>query len=104
MATLHRWNRFYCFAFIVFTCLQLEALAVHDGDVRYAEISTDNGKIRGRMNTTLFGENPFYSFLGIPYAEKPINDLRFKVNNEKTFFRCLLGINTFKFHLFFNFY
>lgn len=84
MATLHRWNKFYCFAYMIFTCLQLEAFGVHDGDSRYAEISTDNGRIRGRMNTTLFDGKPFYSFLGIPYADKPINDLRFKVINEKT--------------------
>lgn len=82
MATLRRWNKMYCLAFMIFTCLQLEALGVQDSDSRYAEISTDNGKIRGRMNTTLFGETAFYSFLGIPYAEKPINELRFKVNNE----------------------
>lgn len=45
----------------------------------YKTIETHVGSVRGRLNYTLFRNNSYYSFLGIPYAEKPINDLRFKV-------------------------
>lgn len=53
-----------------------------DDDLRYAEIEIESGRVRGKLNATLFDEKPFYSFRGIPYAEKPINDLRFKVKDS----------------------
>lgn len=48
-------------------------------DSHSVEIEIESGRVRGKLNVTLFEEKPFYSFRGIPYAEKPINDLRFKV-------------------------
>lgn len=45
----------------------------------YKTIETNDGIVRGRLNYTLFRNISYYSFLGIPYAEKPINGLRFKV-------------------------
>lgn len=46
-------------------------------------VETHDGMVRGRLNHTLFRKIDFYSFLGIPYAEKPLNDLRFKVRYHK---------------------
>lgn len=42
-------------------------------------IETNDGAIRGVKNTTYSKKVNYYSFKGIPYAEKPIGELRFKV-------------------------
>lgn len=52
---------------------------------RYKLVETHDGCVRGIRNTTLYENVGYYSFLGIPYAEKPINDLRFKVYLLKYF-------------------
>ncbi|XP_031637231.1 esterase B1-like [Contarinia nasturtii] len=44
----------------------------------YRIVETITGAIRGRRNVTLLKEVPFYSFKGIPYAQPPIGELRFK--------------------------
>lgn len=41
-------------------------------------VSTNSGQIQGTFNTTLLHNRLYYSFLGIPYAEPPIGELRFK--------------------------
>lgn len=43
-------------------------------------VETTSGLVRGRKFTTLFANKEFYSFRGIPYAEPPIGELRFKVS------------------------
>lgn len=45
-------------------------------------INTEYGKVRGKLDTTLFDNRLFYAFKGIPYAQPPIGDLRFKVISE----------------------
>lgn len=47
----------------------------------YKTIETHDGIVRGHLNRTIFRNISYYSFLGIPYAEKPINGLRFKVGS-----------------------
>lgn len=42
-------------------------------------VETRDGGVRGKLKYTLYRNVSYYSFLGIPYAEKPIDDLRFKV-------------------------
>lgn len=67
---------------IVFVYLMVFAFAncCCDGKLSaYRTIETHDGRVRGRLNHTLFHNISYYSYLGIPYAEKPINDLRFKV-------------------------
>lgn len=44
-------------------------------------VETDSGPIRGKIFKTLYDQRPFYAFKGIPYAEPPVNKLRFKVCN-----------------------
>ena len=44
----------------------------------------DGSRIVGRYLTSLTGRG-IRSFLGVPYAEPPINDLRFKVSSNKKF-------------------
>ncbi|RZC33900.1 uncharacterized protein BDFB_011530, partial [Asbolus verrucosus] len=41
-------------------------------------VQTKNGAVQGRQGTTVEHGHPFYSFRGIPYAEAPINELRFE--------------------------
>ncbi|KAF0760307.1 esterase FE4 isoform X1 [Aphis craccivora] len=42
------------------------------------EVVIEQGALRGIQNKTLLSNKPYVSFLGIPYAQAPINDLRFK--------------------------
>lgn len=49
-------------------------------DGLYKTVKTHDGNIRGVQNYTLFRNVSYYKFLGIPYAEPPINQLRFKVS------------------------
>lgn len=41
-------------------------------------IQTKSGPVRGKQSETLFDKRPYYAFKGIPYAEPPVNKLRFK--------------------------
>lgn len=45
----------------------------------YKTVTTLNGDVRGHLKQTLFQNVSYYAFLGIPYAEKPIDNLRFQV-------------------------
>lgn len=42
-------------------------------------VETGNGRVRGKLNETLFDKNLYYSFRGIPYGKALIGELRFKV-------------------------
>lgn len=67
---------------IVVLCLMVFAFvncSCDDEISAYKTIEMHDGIVRGRLNYTLFRNVSYYSFLGIPYAEKPINGLRFKV-------------------------
>lgn len=46
---------------------------------KYEIVKTDSGPLRGKSLKTLFDYKEYFSFKGIPYAEVPINNLRFKV-------------------------
>lgn len=45
-------------------------------------IRTDSGPIQGYREDTLLGKRPYYTFKGIPYAEAPLGDRRFKVTRR----------------------
>lgn len=42
-------------------------------------VSTDNNRVRGKLNETIFDKKLYYSFRGIPFGKAPIGELRFKV-------------------------
>lgn len=48
-------------------------------DGSYRIVLTEGGLVRGRKMLTVFDAMPYYSFRGIPYAQPPLNELRFKV-------------------------
>lgn len=50
-----------------------------DADTAFKVVHTESGAVRGKAQTTLWHNQIYYSFKGIPYAEPPIGDLRFKV-------------------------
>lgn len=43
-------------------------------------VHTDSGPVRGKLDETILQKTNYYSFKGIPYAEVPVGDLRFKVS------------------------
>ena len=45
----------------------------------YKIISTANGKVQGKKTLTVIEGVEYYSFRGIPFAQPPVGDLRFKV-------------------------
>lgn len=53
-----------------------------NADADVIEVDIESGRIRGKRSLTLFQEKPYYSFRGIPYAQPPIKDLRFKVRSH----------------------
>ena len=44
-------------------------------------IQTQGGKVRGSKELTALENKEYYAFKGIPFAEPPIGNLRFKVYN-----------------------
>lgn len=43
------------------------------------EVNTRSGPVRGYLRRSLFGEREYFAFKGVPYAEPPVDELRFKV-------------------------
>ncbi|KAM3960292.1 esterase FE4 [Aphomia sociella] len=59
--------------FIVFVCF-INSLTTCHGDVI---IDTESGKVNGIEVQSILKNEKYYSFMGIPYAEPPVGDLRF---------------------------
>ena len=47
-------------------------------------VQLQNGELRG-THLTSRNNKTFYAFMGIPYAEPPVGELRFKVRDKVTF-------------------
>lgn len=47
----------------------------------YKIVKTNYGLIRGKKFVSLYEGKEFYGYRGIPYAQPPVNELRFKVSN-----------------------
>lgn len=43
-------------------------------------LTTSSGKIIGKTVSSILPNEKFYSFLGVPYAQAPVGDLRFMVS------------------------
>lgn len=64
-----------CFAVAIISAFEISQIACGEFKV----IETSDGAVRGVNHTTWWKKVDYYSFKGIPYAEKPIGKLRFKV-------------------------
>lgn len=55
------------------------SIALLIGSVNTIQVTIEEGIVEGAIIENRYG-NPYYSFKGIPYAEPPLGDLRFKVS------------------------
>lgn len=65
----------FCFVVAIISALEISRIKCSE----FRVIDTSDGAVRGVKNTTWWKNVDYYSFKGIPYAEKPIGRLRFKV-------------------------
>lgn len=86
---------FYFATAIIFSAFEIGQIIICD---EFKVIETGVGAVRGVKKTTFWKKVNFYSFKGIPYAEKPIGQLRFKVNTpfsipyELPFINCVWNV------------
>lgn len=72
----------------ILLCSSLISHAESTEITEYKLINTASGVIRGKADVTIFNGRKYFAFKGIPYANAPVGDLRFKVieffrNSEK---------------------
>lgn len=60
----------------------------------FITIATKDGSVRGRTLTTLFDDKEYIAYKGIPYAEVPIRNLRFKVTPRNKLTSLLKHLTT----------
>jgi len=53
----------------------------------------EQGTLQGLHYKTHLSNKNYISFLGIPYAKPPINDLRFKVRDQLLYYYSVVVIN-----------
>lgn len=93
-----RWYKMWRFIFALGLALSFDLCLINrvNCDADIVEVDIESGRVRGKRGLTLFREKAYYSFRGIPYAQPPIKDLRFKVSRihtirslkEKNHMRC----------------
>ncbi|XP_031622018.1 esterase B1-like [Contarinia nasturtii] len=54
------------------------AFVLVKSDTAPPTVITRSGEIRGQIKETIWEKRPFETFIGIPYAQPPVGDLRFK--------------------------
>lgn len=57
------------------------ALIKCEDDGNYKIVKINQGSVRGQKLRAIFYETDYYSFKGIPYAEPPVDQLRYKVSS-----------------------
>lgn len=67
------------FVFILTTIVVKSVQCKNGANVINQIVYTDSGPVRGKWDETFLQKTKYYSFKGIPYAEAPVGDLRFKV-------------------------
>ena len=55
-------------------------------------VNTKSGVVRGIVSQSRDGRD-FYEWLGIPYAQPPVGELRFEVSDENSSIDFFMGIN-----------
>lgn len=70
------WNTIKKYLYCIFIAVNLVKSCACEGTV---EAKLNSGIVLGKVQKTFLNEKPYNVFKGIPYAEPPINELRFKV-------------------------
>lgn len=70
---------FKIFSSNIFLCLNFFVYSIKCENPDFKFISTDNGFYKGLRQRTLYENKEYFSFRGIPYANAPINGLRFEL-------------------------
>lgn len=65
--------------------MSLIFLSAVGGNSDFPEVKIEQGRIKGKAMETWKGR-PINAFTSIPYAEPPVNDLRFKVRTTDYFY------------------
>lgn len=68
-----------CLLLVSNVFLVLAAIPVENEPNLYKTVVTENGAVRGRLNSSYLHQKLYYGFKGIPYGKPPIGELRFKV-------------------------
>lgn len=68
-----------CFGLCFLLVLSISECKCEESDIIYSIVTTTNGAVRGQQVVTLLDSKSYHAFKGIPYAEPPVNKLRFKV-------------------------
>lgn len=71
----------YLFAFIINISLYETRETIN--------VKLKQGEVSGRVQKTFLKHQNYYAFKGIPFAQPPTGDLRFKVIYKNSFFRSI---------------
>lgn len=80
-------------------CLFILGIIFYINTILNAEeivVNTNTGKVSGKEVSSIVENLKYYSFLGIPYAKPPINELRFMVRFFKLLNIVTINLNNFK--------
>lgn len=72
---IFRLTLIYAFSFISLFRVNCDSV---DESI-YKTVETKNGAVRGILKKTIFHQKPYFQFMGIPFANAPVGELRFKV-------------------------
>lgn len=85
------FHKIYFLTFLYFASTNIFSLnTFQDGDDENLTVTINTGIVQGRLRRTEGTNKIYYSFQGIPYAEPPVKDLRFRVRFYSVIFDTLL--------------
>lgn len=78
---------------VVFTCISVSnGFSLYNLRNNIAIVDTEYGQVRGQEEFTLFENKSYFAFRGIPFAEPPVGELRFKVKLLIDFFFYIFNV------------
>ena len=82
---------------MIYQVLLYSVLILYDGEncvLGLIEVTLEGqGIVVGNYDTTLWSNYTYMQFRGIPFAESPKGNLRFKVRLDKCLYRYILVVN-----------
>nr|WCC58162.1 carboxylesterase [Pharsalia antennata] len=79
-----------CF-FLVLCMVEIYSQAPEGSNANFPVIQIKDGSVRGRRSRTVGDQMVYYAFQGIPYAEPPIGNRRFRAPEKKSAWRGVLN-------------